>query len=260
MKQSKGDDGAMFSVRTKDATEGGGTEGAHAVIKEIGWVDEFTYGGRQKDKPQAALRCEYEIEGFDKPWEQHYTAGPTEKYVVVADGDGIRSAGKARGLNKKCSAYRFFEALEEAAGDDIEALLPVIEGENAQSIRALEGRSVILTNVKFETVSGDIKDLVVIGSLEEADAKPAKGGSKSGKMAAAATADTETKTEEAVNELIEEHTSVKRGDLSNLIYAAHKKEGDVKAMMQLCFKDAWVADNARPWSFDKKKGILRAAD
>src|SRR3954462_742309 len=92
---------ARLSLRTKDATKGGGTEGALATIAEIGFVDEFTYGGRQKDKTQAAPRGEFHIEGFDKPWEQHYTVGPSERYEVVADGDGIRSLGKGTGLNEK---------------------------------------------------------------------------------------------------------------------------------------------------------------
>jgi hypothetical protein len=28
-------------------------------------------------------------------------------------------------------------------------------------------------------------------------------------------------------------------------------------MMQLCFKDSFIGDADRPWSFDKKKGVLR---
>jgi hypothetical protein len=32
----------------------------------------------------------------------------------------------------------------------------------------------------------------------------------------------------------------------------------VKAMMNLCFKDAFVASEDRPWDFDKKRGVLKA--
>lgn len=250
-----------FSLRTKDATSGGGTEGASAVIAEIGFVGEFTYGGRQKDKPQAALRVVFEIDGFDKPWEQHYSVGPAEKYDVVLDGYGIESTGKASGLNKSCSAFRFFEALEAAAsesGVDIDDLVPV-DDDDVMSVRPLEGRTVTLTNIKFTTVGGDEKDLVVIGGVSD-DAAPAKGkGAKSKGGAAKSTKAVDAATEEAVSALIEEHTSVKKGDLANLVYQAHKKDAHVKAMMNLCFKEAWIADDARPWTYDKKKGVLRAA-
>ena len=60
-----------FSPRTKDAVAGGGIDGARAVIAEIGTVEEFTYGGRFKSDPQAAVRVVYEVEGLEKPWEDH---------------------------------------------------------------------------------------------------------------------------------------------------------------------------------------------
>lgn len=252
-----------FSLRTKDATDGGGIEGALATISEIGFVEEFTYGGRQKDRPQAALRVVYAIDGFDRPWEQHHSVGPSEKYEVIADGDGIKPVGKGAGLNRKSSAFAFFAAVEEAAAEaglDLDDLLPEIEDEGTQSVRPLEGRRVRLTNTKFETVGGDKKDLPVIGAFEE-DEAPAK-GSKSkpaGKAAKGSSSeDIEAKTVDAIKALIEEHTSVKKGDLANLVYQANKKDADVKAMMNLCFKDAFIGDESQPWTFDKKKGILRA--
>lgn len=253
-----------FSLRTKDATEGGGIEGALATIAEIGFVEEFTYGGRHKDKPAAALRVVFDIPGVgDKPWEQHYSVGPSDKYEVVDDGDGIRSTGKQVGLNKKSPAYFFFEHVEKAAEEasiDLDELLPEIEGEDVQSVRPLEGRTVKLTNAKYETVGGDTKEGIFIGSFEE-DEAPAKSNGKSSKTSSkkSSSDDIEAKTIAAISELIEEHTSVKKGDLANLVLAANKKDPDVKAMMNLCFKDAFVADEDRPWSFDKKKGILRAS-
>ena len=249
-----------FSLRTADATDGGGIEGALATITEIEFVSKFTYGGRQKDKPQAALRVEYKIEGFDKPWEQHHTVGPTEKYEVVADGDGIKALGKQTGLNKKSSAFAFFNAVETAAEQahlDLDELLPEIDDENVHSIRPLEGRQVRLTNIKFETVGGDTKDLPVIASFETKE-QSARGNGKS--SASRGAGGVETKTEEAVKALLEAQTSVKKGDLSDLVYQENKKDKDVRAMMQLCFKESWLSDEARPWSYDKKKGILREAD
>lgn len=250
---------AAFSLRTADATDGGGIEGALATIGEIGFVDEFTYGGRQKDKPQAALYIKYEVEGFDKPWEQNYTLGPSEKYEVVNDGDGIRAVGKQTGLNRKCSAYAFFNALETAASEsdvDLDEILP--EEDGVHSVRPLEGRRVRLTNTKFETVGGDKKDLVVIGGFEEGEAAPAKGKSK-GKSAKGG-GNVEEKTEAAVVELFEDHPTIKKGDLGDYIYQEFRKDADVKAMMNLCLKDAWVASEDRPWEFNKKKGTLSMPD
>lgn len=254
-----------LSLRTKDATEGGGTEGALATIEEIGFVDEFTYGGTQKDKPSAALHVVFNIEGFARPWDQHYSVGPSDKYEVVADGDGIRSLGKGTGLNKKSPAFFFIESIETAAEEgklDLDELLPELD-EGGNSVRPLEGRRIRLTNVKHATVGGDMKEYLVIAGFEE-DEAPARGGKSasakgSAKGKATAPDDVEDKTIAAVEALIEEHTSVKKSDLANLVYAANRKDADAKAMMQLCLKDAFIGSEDRPWSFDRKKGILRAA-
>ena len=256
---AKRDSGGGLSLRTKDASAGGGIDGAKAVVSEIGWVDEFTYGGRHKDKPQAALRVLLDIAGFEKPWEQHYSAGPSEKYEVVSDGDGIKSLGKAKGLNKNCSAYRFFEALEEAADAasiDIDDLLPELDG-GGHSVRELEGKSVILGNVQFETVGGDKKDLPVIVGFsedEEEDAPKGKAGKSKGGPSI------EDQTGAIVKSLVDASSKpIKKSDLGNLVFQEDRKNPDIKAMMQLCFKDSFLSE-IDGVEFDKKKGVLRAAD
>ena len=258
MAKSKSSNG--FSLRTKDAVDGGGTEGALAAITEIGFVEGFTYGGRQKDKPQIALHVVYAIEGFDKPWDQNYTVGPEDRYELVEDGDGVRGLGKAAGLNRKSTAYAFFAALEAAAESsdvDLDDLLPEIDGEDVQSVRPLEGRQVRLTNAKFETVSGDTKDLVVIGSFVSDEAPPAKaarGGKKTGSK------NVEADTEAAIEALLADADNpVKKGEVPNLIYAADRKNPNIRAMMQVAFKESWLADEDRPWTYDKKRGVLKAA-
>lgn len=263
-KESKGDG---FSLRTKDAVEGGGgTEGALATITEIDFVDEFTYGGRFREDPQAALRVVFDIDGQKKPWEQHYSLGKSKNFEVVADGDGIRSTNKAAGLNKRTPAFIFFSALEaaaEAADLDLDELLPEIEDEEGvYSVRPLEGRCVRLTNTKYETVGGDTKEAIVIASFEE-DEKPAKGKSASksaGKSATHKSDAIEQKTEEAVKALLEDESSIKKANLSNEVYDANRKDPDAKAMMQLCLKDTWVFSEDRPWDSDKKKGVIRARE
>ncbi len=260
--------GGGLSLRTADATKGGGTEGALATITEINFVDEFTYGGRQKDNPQAALNVVFEIEGFEKPWDQNYTIGPSDKYEVIEDGDGIRSKGKGTGLNEKCSAYAFFAALEAAAAEsdeDLDELLPEIDG-GGNSVRPLEGRQVRLTNVKFETVGGDKKELIVIGSFEAEDAAPAKGKGGSGKAASVKGAKSkggpslDDKTIDAIKALLADKSPIKKGDLANLVYQDNKKDADVKAMMNLCFKESFLAEDGRPWEYDKKRGVLKATE
>ncbi len=262
---AKKSSGGGLSLRTKDAVDGGGTEGALATISEIGFVDEFTYGGRFKDSPSAALHVVFDIEGFNKPWDQHYSVGPSDKYEVIADGDGIKSLGKAEGLNRKCPAFGFIAALEEAAGTDIDDLMPELD-EGGNSVRPLEGKRVRLTNVKFETVGGDMKEYVVIAAFVDDASRGKAGKPANGKATTTSSAkasffgDIEEKTVETIKDLIEEHTSVKKNDLANLVYAVNRKDPDAKAMMQIALKQSWIADEDRPWSFDAKKGILRAAE
>jgi hypothetical protein len=256
-------EGAAFSLRTKDATQGGGIEGALATIQEIGFIDKFTYGGRQKDNPQAALRVVYAVDGMDRPWEQNHTLGPAEKYEVIADGYGIRSAGKQSGLNSKCSAFAFFTALEAAAeesGVDIDEIVPDEGG--VFTVEPLEGRRVTLTNIKFETVGGDKKDLPVIASFITEDTKPGKSNGKAngksgGKQLAISV---DEKLDNAIVALLEEAPSIKKAKLSDLVFQANRKDADVKAMMNLTFKDTWLADETRPFNYDRKKGVLTAKD
>lgn len=265
---AKKSSGGGFSLRPEDGTKGGGTEGAVATLTEIDFVQEFTYGGRYKDKPSSALRVVFEIDGFDKPWEQHYSIGPSDKYEVIEDGDSIKSTGKQSGLNEKCPAFAFLAAVSVAAGEaglDIDELVPAID-DGCYSVAGLRDKRVKLTNKKLETVGGDMKEYILIATFEDGDETPKASKGKatasakpSSKSTRSSSDDIEQKTIDAVKELIEEHTSVKKGDLANLVYQANKKDSDAKAMMQLCFKESWVADEDRPWSYDKKKGVLREA-
>lgn len=263
---AKKSSGGGFSLRPEDGTKGGGTEGATATITEIDFVQEFTYGGRYKDKPSSALRVVFEIDGFDKPWEQHYSIGPSDKYEVIEDGDSIKSTGKQSGLNEKCPAFAFLAAVSVAAGEaelDIDELVPAID-DGCYSVAGLRDKRVKLTNKKLETVGGDMKEYILIAGFETDDESKSKSGKASstksaGKSSRSNSDDVEEKTIEAVKALIEEKTSVKKGDLANLVYQENKKDPDAKAMMQLCFKESWVADEDRPWTYDKKKGVLREA-
>lgn len=266
----KNGNGGGFSLRRKDAVSGGGgTEGALATVTEIGFVDEYTYGGTQRDKPAAALQVVYEIDGFKKPWDNHFSVGPSSKYEVIEDGDSIKALGDTPGLNDKCPASLFLGAVEDAAEKseiDIDELLPEIDG-GYNSVAPLRGRRVRLTNIKAKTVGGDEKEYLVIGEFVDDEAP--RGRSKSaasngnGKVAntpskkSSSADDIEEKTVAAIQELIEEHTSVKVNNLPNLIFDANKKDPDAKAMMQLAFKASWLADDDRPWEFDKKKGLIR---
>lgn len=263
---AKKGNGGGLSLMPEDQVEGGGTEGALATITEIDFVQEFTYGGRFKDSPVAALHVVFDIDGFDKPWDQHYSVGPSDKYEVIEDGDGIKSLGKGKGLNKKCPASAFFRSVSKAAEEseiDITDLIEALD-EGGHSIAGLREKRVRLTNEKLETVGGDLKEYILIGGFEdeEAPAKGKKATNGSGKASSknSSSDDIEEKTVEAIKDLIEEHTSVKKSDVANLVYQANKKDSDAKAMMQLAFKESWLADEDRPWSFDKKKGILRASE
>jgi hypothetical protein len=262
-----------FSFRREDATDGGGIEGALATIDEIGFVEGFTYGGRHKDKPVIALRTVYRVEGLEKPWEDHWPVGDESKYELVNDGDSVRSVGKGTGLNRKSGAYFFFDHLQTAIeeGDlDYDDVLPEIDGEGCRSIRELEGKQVRLTVKPFTGVSGDTKDKAVIASFVSEDEAPRTNGkagqgnvkvTKGGSSPKGSSAeDIAEKAETIVVALIEAKTSVKKGDVANLIHQEAKKDPDVKAMMQYGFRENWLADEARPWAYNKKRGVLTAKE
>lgn len=259
---AKGKNGGGFSTRRENAVEGGG--GNIAVVKEIGWVEEFTYGGRHKDKPSAALRTVFEFEGGEKKtvtWEDHWPVGPSSQFEVSRDGYTITRTSGPKGLNKASAAFFFFDHLQggiEAGELNIDEY--VVEDEDGVCVQALEGLTVRLENKPFVNVSGDTKDKKVIVEILVDEPATTKKNGKASKGKPASSDDIEDKTVEAVSALLEDNTTIKKGDLANLIYEANRKDADVKAMMNLAFKDAWVSSDDRPWDFDKKRGILKARD
>lgn len=243
---------ANASLRKADQTQGGNAK--EATITQLKFVDDFDYGGRQSE-PQAALFYEYEIDGFARPWDGHASVGPAKQWDVTDDGDGIKRAnGKDGGLNDSSIAGRWFAALEEAVeaqGLDFDEVLP------DNTIRALRGARVTLKNLTYQTVGGDDKEMKVIDSIIELGKpkKGAKGGSAKG-----GSVDVEAATEACILELLDEKSPIKKGDLPTLVGSAAKKNPNVKAMVQLAFKDAFTLSADRPWDIDKKKGTIAKRD
>lgn len=242
---------ANASLRKSDQTQGGGGPKT-ATVSEIEFVGEFDYGGRQS-KAQAALRVVFTIDGFQKPWEQHCTIGPAEAWEVVEGGDGIQRAnGKAGGLNENSNAGRFFGALEDnvSGAMDMDDVLP------DSTVRALRGALVTIDKLQYETVGGDTKEMFVITGIE------ALGGTK-GKKAAGKTSNgggnVDAATEAVILELFD-GKPLKTKEVPNLISVAAKGNPNVRAMMQLAFKDVWLFDSKRPWDSDRKKMTITAKE
>lgn len=245
-----------MSVRAADATEGGGINGARAVLTEVENVQEFQYPGRSDIGPQAALRVVYEIDGQEKPWEQHYPYGKSDRYNVIDDGDAIEGPG----LNKGSNAYRWYEAAEEA----IEAAgLDLDDFHGDGSCAGYRDKVVIIKNIKYETVGGDKKDLIVIGSFVDDEADDSKGKKSSSKTSKASSGKSrgslEDRAKAMAKAVVKDEERVKKSDLPNLVFKANKNDADAKAIMQLCFKESFLADIPGV-DYDKKKGILTPAE
>lgn len=243
-----------FSWRAADATEGGGINGALAKIEKIGFVQEFNYGGRFRDKPSAAIVVKYDP-GFE--WnEENYPIGPSDSWKVSKDGKSCTPIAGQKALNKGSVGFLFIDALEkaaEAAGEDIEDLLPV-EDDGTLTIDGLEDRQVRLAQVDYKTAGGDSKQKVVIGALVvNGPTSRANGKAK------ASSEDVEEKTADAIRALLEEDSRIKFNDLGNLVFDAHRKDADAKQMMKLAMTESFVA-GLDGVEFDKKKGVLTAAD
>lgn len=234
-----------MSTRTASAVEGGGTEGAVATITEAQYVGEFSYASGQEGG--AAIFVVYDIPGFKKPWEQNYSLGKSAAYTVLDNGDRI--VGK---LNKNSNGFRLLSAIETAASEA--GILDDVLPEDG-SIAELRGRTVVLTNVKYTTVGGDEKELVVPAKFVEG-ATSAKGSAKSAKNGSG---DVEGELEGIIVGLLQTNPTIKKADLSKLVFDAARKNPGIKAMSQLCYKEAWYGSDDRPWNFDNKKGTLKAS-
>lgn len=256
-----------MSLRTSEAVDGGGVEGALATLETVRFVDDFNYGGRTKDY-QAAIFVNLVIDGMDKPWPQNYALGKAVNYEVSEDGYSIK--GK---LNRSSVAASFLGALETAiaaAGLNEDDYL-------GETVEPLNGLRVRLTNIKYTNpVSGDIKDQIVVGSIVTDEPKQ-KGRAKiqvttrtspSGNKfnyhkpdpePVKAAVDVTGETEDIILGLLHETPIIKKGDLPQLVAAAAKSNPNVRAIMQQCFKETWLGEESRPWSFDRKTGRLKAA-
>jgi hypothetical protein len=246
-----------FSTRREAAVEGGGKP----AKLEVCWVPEFNYGGGNY-KPNAALRTTYHIEGMQKPWEDHWNMGPSEQFEVSKDGYSLRRIAGPSGLNKASAGFFFFDALQtalETSGLDIDEY--VIEEDGTINIEPLDGLMVTLVNKDFTNVSGDTKEKKVIaGFVADAPTSKSKNGSKGSTSSKNGGGNVEAKTIKAIEKLLAEDSPIKKGDLANLLMQANKKDPDVKAMMELCFKDKFIADENRPWEFNSKRGTLVAVE
>jgi len=101
---------------------------------------------------------------------------------------------------------------------------------------------VTVANKNFETASGDTKERKVIASLvlDEAPAKSSRGNGAV-KSNGNGASKIESKTLAAIRGVLEDKTSVKAGDLANYVFQGNRKDPDAKAMMNLCFKDAFLS-------------------
>lgn len=245
-----------MGLKREDAGAGGGIEGAAATIETAIFVDDFNYGNPSMAK-QAALFVNFEIDGFDKAWAQNYTLGKAPAYELGDDGYTIK--GK---LNTGSVAYRFFDAFQKACEDQGLNVDDYLEG---SSVKGLNGLRVRLTKVPYETAGGDPKEAIVVGSIltDEAPAKkaiPVNGNSKERKSFARPVVDVSDATEAVIVGLLDATPVIKKGDLPQLVAAAAKKDPNVKAMTQQCFKESWLADEARPWTYDRRAGRLKAKE
>ena len=240
-----------LSFLREDQEQGGGFSGALATIDEIECVDDFTYGGTIKNK-QAALRWSLTIDGYDKPWEDHFTFGPADSYEVVDDGASIKSTTGTAGVSKTCVAAKFFDVAQEAL--EAADLDPTEFFGAGFSVKPLEGKQIRLKNVTYETQAGDTKQKLMIGSFDD-DAAPKKNG-KATTSRTAKGPNVEQQTEAIIEGLLEDTPKLKKVDLTNLIYKADKKNPAIKNMMTTATKDSWLADEDRPWDYDRKKGVL----
>lgn len=248
-----------FSARAKDAVAGGGINGAIATIEKARVLQEFTYGGRFRDNPSAAIELTFDP-GFEwKP--ENYSIGASNSWRVSKDGYTVVAIGNQEGLNTATAGYLLMKSIDEAAeaaGIDIDDLVPHTESEDGFSVEGLEGRTVRLAQVPFTTKGGDEKQKVVIGAfIVDAVAGKSNGGGK--KATRSSDESAEEKTAAAVLALLEDTSRIKFADLGNLIFDAHRKDPDAKKMMKLAMTDEFVA-GIEGVAFDKKKGVLTAAE
>lgn len=248
-----------MSTKAADATEGGGgLSGARFEIKEIEYVQEFEYPGSSGNGASAALRVVYEIEGHDKEWERHYTLGKSDRFTVIEDGNAIEGPG----LNKNSNAFRWFEAAEEADGYD--------GFHDDGTISDYVGKTGTIKTIPYVTANGDQAKypLIAIGSFDDGTPTKKNGKTSSNGKSAVAGARTSTKggkvsleekAQAAAAAVVNEEEKVKKGDLPGLVFAANKKDPDAKAIMQLCFKESFLA-NIPGVEYDKKKGVLTPAE
>lgn len=248
---------------------GGGGNGVLVTVVRAQTVDEFSYGqGGMKGGP--AFSFSLEVEGYDEPWEKNITFGgkPGEsEWSSTHEGRGMEHA-KGWRISPRSNMGRFLQAfydsidaLEGATDDDLIVELP--DG-GTDYTATFEGKQFRLGILEYENQDGETKKLPILKVCPETLASlggpVAKTATKGGKSPINKGKNQETldeATESVIATLLAKTPLIKKSELAGKIQAEAKGDARAAEMMRLSFKESWLADEARPFLFDKKKGVIR---
>lgn len=250
---------------------GGGGNGVLVTVVRAQTVDEFSYGqGGMKGGP--ALSLSLEVEGYDEPWEKNITFGGgagESKWSVTDEGRGMKHADGWR-ISPRSNMGRFLQAfydsidaLDGASDDD---LIAELEDGSTDYTATFEGRQFRLGVLEYDNdmaASGKSKVPLLkvcpetLASLGGPVGKTATKGGKSPINKGKNQETLDEATESVIATLLSKTPLIKKSELAGKIQAEAKGDTRAAEMMRLSFKESWLADEARPFLFDKKKGVIR---
>lgn len=258
----------MVSLRAANQTAGGFLEDSDVVLLEHRFVF-FDYNGSIAT-PVPALRVKFQVEGQDDPYVQHYSAGSAERFAPSDDGETPAKAksgewsdiaakglcllpgAKGEGLGKSSQAALYIAAIEAAGAEATDNDVTIWDDLKAH----VDRRPAPKRNIKDSKQKDDATILLVTAILEDA---PAKGGKTAAPAAAAkgGKVNIDAVAIEAIEAVLaKEGGPVGRDDVSSAVFKALKGNPDLKKVVGLINDDAWVADDDRPWVYNKKKDTL----
>lgn len=221
----------------------------------------FDYGGSVAvPVPALHVHGEYEDEnGGAAEFDEYYSAGDASRLRPKKDGTGFQALVEGAGLTKTCKAMQFIASLVSANGGDEDIVssgnIKDLDGINCNLERKPDIDRPGLSSANSKGRARTIMLVTEINSLPgqgkaKGKAKPGGKPAPAGKPASGGKPALRAKTVEAIEALLESNGDIEATDLPQLLFRAHKKDPDVKAMTELAADENFLSAKDTPWGFD----------
>ncbi len=249
------------SLNPETYSDGGGLLDNERVIFKSVMFGMTDYNGK-RDSEVPALIINMSVEGSDDV-EQFFTVGKAEDWQPSRDGTRLIAVGSAKTLNKNSNTAILMKSIVEAGfpTDLLEDDCSIFEGMDCHVVRIPAPKRTGLSRSPREDGKEYEQTSLVVDKIHTLPGDGEGAGSDdSGSGASDEIVD--RATEVLMDVLTDDDAMAKsKGKLTKkqitvVVYKATKDDPNKGDIMKLVIDNDFLGDDARPWTFDEKKGTI----